>query len=44
MYGFDHNPPHFHFTYGEHEAVMFINDGIVEGRIPAKIVKLVSEW
>ena len=44
MYGFDHNPPHFHFAYGEYEAVMYINDGVVEGKMPSKIVKMVAEW
>ncbi|MEQ8905179.1 DUF4160 domain-containing protein [Ekhidna sp.] len=44
MYGYDHNPPHFHFTYGEYKGIMYINDGVVEGKVPTKIVKKVATW
>ena len=38
----DHNPPHFHALYGEHEAVIDINSiSVVEGRIPARARRLV---
>ena len=41
----DHNPPHFHALYGEHEAVIEINSvGLVEGRIPARARRRVEEW
>ena len=29
MFFNDHNPPHFHATYGEHEAAVSIRDGAV---------------
>ena len=33
----DHNPPHFHALYGEHEAVIEINSiSVVEGRLPSR--------
>jgi hypothetical protein len=34
IYYRDHNPPHFHARYGEHEVVVDINSGIVHGRFP----------
>ena len=41
----DHNPPHFHALYGEHEAVIDINHGVmVEGRLPPRARRLVEEW
>jgi len=41
----DHNPPHFHARYGEHEATVDINLGIVsEGRLPPRARRLVEEW
>lgn len=30
----DHDPPHFHATYGEHEITVGIRDGVVTGRFP----------
>jgi len=30
MYWNDHNPPHFHAQYGEHEAIIGLN-GVVYG-------------
>ncbi len=41
----DHNPPHFHALYGEHEAVIDINDiSVMAGRLPARARRLVMEW
>ncbi len=41
----DHNPPHFHALYGEHEAVIEINSiSVVEGRLPSRARRLVEEW
>ena len=38
----DHNPPHFHALYGEHEAVIEIRSiSVVEGRLPARARRLV---
>ena len=41
----DHNPPHFHARYGEHEAVIDINSiSVVAGQLPARARRLVVEW
>lgn len=35
MYFQDHNPPHFHAIYAEHEALVRIDSGeIIRGRLP----------
>ena len=45
MYYDDHNPPHFHATYGEYNAEIGINDFIVmEGKLPSRVLGLVIEW
>jgi hypothetical protein len=45
MYYDDHNPPHFHATYGEFNAEISINDFIVmEGKLPSRVLGLVVEW
>jgi hypothetical protein len=45
MYYDDHNPPHFHAVYGEHEAKVAIDTGqVMEGRLPRRAARLVSEW
>lgn len=40
----DHNPPHFHAIYGEHEITVTIEDGVVTGRLPRRAQALVLEW
>ena len=41
----DHNPPHFHALYGEHEAVIEIKSTrVVQGRLPPRARRLVEEW
>jgi len=35
---------HFHARYGDAEAVVHIQDGIVEGRFPRRALRLVLEW
>jgi len=41
----DHNPPHFHARYGEHEAMIGIDPiGVVEGSLPKRVQSLVFEW
>jgi hypothetical protein len=40
----DHNPPHFHAVYGEHEMTVAIEDGTVTGRLPRRAQALVLEW
>ncbi len=45
MYYNDHNPPHFHAKYGEHEAVIAIDSGeVVDGSLPPRVFGLVQEW
>ena len=45
MYMDDHNPPHFHATYGEYEAVFEIKTGkLIGGNLTPKARKLVEEW
>ena len=40
----DHEPPHFHATYGEHEISVDMRDGSVTGRFPSRALRLVEEW
>ncbi len=44
MYYRDHNPPHFHAEYGEHEITVEIESGIVEGRFPRRALAAVLDW
>lgn len=45
MYFQDHNPPHFHALYQGREALYRIEDGgLMEGKLPHRINKLVLEW
>ncbi|HST22907.1 MAG TPA: DUF4160 domain-containing protein [Blastocatellia bacterium] len=45
MYFVDHPPPHFHAEYGEHEALITIeNLQIFSGDLPSRAFKLVEEW
>lgn len=45
MFYDDHNPPHFHAYYGEHSAVIKINDlSVIEGKLPSRALGLVIEW
>jgi hypothetical protein len=41
----DHNPPHFHAEYGDHEALVSITTlAILSGSLPARALGLVTEW
>ena len=40
----DHDPPHFHATYGEHEITVRIRDGVVTGSCPHRAQSHVLEW
>jgi len=41
----DHNPPHFHAEYGEHEVLVRISTlAILSGSLPARALGLVTEW
>jgi hypothetical protein len=45
MFYDEHRPPHFHVRYGEHQAVVRINELIVtEGALPPRALGLVIEW
>lgn len=45
MYFADHNPPHFHAIYAEHEALIQIDDGsILRGDLPRTAARLVEQW
>lgn len=45
MYFNDHNPPHFHVWYNEYQAAVAIQTlGLIEGKIPPKVLSLVIEW
>lgn len=45
MYFGDHNPPHFHVQYGGEQAVISINTlGLIEGKLPPRIMGMVVEW
>ena len=45
IYHSDHNPPHFHASYGDLEAIIEIKTGkILDGRLPKKALQLVEEW
>ncbi len=45
MYFDDHNPPHFHAEYAEHEALIDVNTlTVFSGRLPPRALGLVTEW
>ena len=45
MYWNDHNPPHFHATYGDFEILIQIQDlSVYAGSLPSRAFGLVMEW
>jgi hypothetical protein len=45
LYYADHQPPHFHAIYGEHEALVSIDTlQILRGSLPRRALALVLEW
>ena len=45
MFFDDHNPPHFHAFYGEHEILIDINTfAVFAGYVPPRALGLVIEW
>jgi hypothetical protein len=44
MYWNDHNPPHFHAQYGEHEVIISLNGVVMEGKIPRRALSMALEW
>jgi len=45
MFFDDHNPPHFHALYGDHEVLIDINTfAVFAGHLPPRALGLVIEW
>ena len=45
MFFDDHNPPHFHASYGEEEALIEIRTlTVFAGQLPPRVLGLVIEW
>ncbi|MGH8437063.1 MAG: DUF4160 domain-containing protein [Pseudomonas sp.] len=45
MYFFDHEPPHFHASYGGTEAQIRIDPtGLLSGSLPPRALALLVEW
>lgn len=45
IYWDDHNPPHYHASYGEHEAWVVIADAsVLHGWLPTRALRLVRTW
>ena len=40
----EHNPPHFHASYGEYEAAFDIGTWKMRGEFPKNATKMVIEW
>ncbi len=40
----DHLPPHFHAWYNEYKITVNIEDGEVNGNMPARALRLILEW
>ncbi len=41
----EHNPPHIHAVYGEHNGLIEISTlEMIEGDLPPKALSLVKEW
>ena len=44
MFFVDHNPPHVHARYGGQAARVELDGTILDGEIPRRAIRLVSEW
>lgn len=44
MYWRDHNPPHFHASYGNDEALITMDGEVYSGSLPRRALSLVREW
>lgn len=40
----EHNPPHFHASYGSYDISVGILDGVVSGKFPKRALRHVLEW
>nr|VFJ45190.1 MAG: protein of unknown function (DUF4160) [Candidatus Kentron sp. FM]VFJ46523.1 MAG: protein of unknown function (DUF4160) [Candidatus Kentron sp. FM]VFK06367.1 MAG: protein of unknown function (DUF4160) [Candidatus Kentron sp. FM] len=44
MFPREHPPAHFHAVYGEHQIIVEIESGVIQGDFPKKATRLVLEW
>jgi hypothetical protein len=44
MFYNEHNPPHIHAEYQDYKAIITINGGVVDGKMPKIALKLIFEW
>lgn len=45
MFYRDHNPPHFHAVYTQHEALIDIEKNeLFSGYLPPRVLGIVTEW
>ncbi len=44
MFFNDHNPPHFHATYQDYDAIIHIENGIIKGEMPRRALTLIYDW
>ncbi len=45
MHHAEHNPPHFHARYGDHEIKIKISDlSVLTGHLPPKLLRYVMKW
>lgn len=44
MFARDHNPPHFHARYAKRNSLLALDGTLLEGSLPAREQRLVSEW
>ena len=40
----DHLPPHFYAWYNEYKITVNIEDGEINGNMPARALRLILEW
>jgi hypothetical protein len=45
IYYSDHNPPHFHAQYGDHEVIIEIKSGrVLKGKLPTRLQYFLELW
>lgn len=44
MYAADHNPPHVHVYYAEHEALVSLDGVVLRGSVPTRQRELATAW
>lgn len=40
----DHDPPHVHARYGDHEVIVELASGVIMGSFPRRALRLLTEW